>query len=365
MAKKQVADDALPESPVGKDDRWRSGRLLERVFAARGWLIGTGGLVLVALLPSMCDQLLGPSSDFELHRLSLIGIFIIAALAQNVLTGYAAQPSLGNAAFFGVSAYMLSWLTGDLNQPYWLGVLAAVLVSALLGVLVGSPALRISGAHLAVATLGLVITVGALLNLWDTTAGRQNYDLNNLPVALGDDHTLYVVVFAIVVILLFLTYHLLRSRVGRAWVAIRDNETAAEAFGINLTRYKLQAFVLSAAMTGLAGALYATWATTASSGMSSADQTIAFLAMIVVGGLGSLVGSVLGALFVGVLPLLLGQLPSPLTIGSFQVQVSTLTTGVYGLLLLLALIFFPGGLNSLGARVKSLTRRLNRQGGAA
>ena len=258
---------------------------------------------------------------------------------------------------------MLVWLTSDLNQPYWSGMLAAVLVSAVLGVIVGSPALRISGVHLAIATLGLVTIAGVLLNLWDTTAGRQSYDLTNLPVFLNDDHALYYFVFVIVAILLFLTYHLLRSRVGRAWVAIRDNETAAEAFGINLTKYKLQAFVISASMTGLAGALYATWATTAASSMSSADQTIAFLAMIVVGGLGSLTGSILGAIFVGFLPLLLGQLPSPLIIGSFQLQVSTLTTGIYGLLLLLALIFFPTGLSSLGMRGKNLLRRMSKQGG--
>lgn len=335
----------------------------KRLSARRGWLAALLGLLIVGLLPTIYDQIFGFSSGFELHRLSLIGIFVIAALAQNVLTGYAAQPSLGNAAFFGVSAYILTWLTSDLNQPYWVGILAAVVVSAILGIIIGGPALRISGAHLAIATLGLVMIAGALLNLWDTTAGRQNYDLNNLPDFLGDDHALYYFVFAIVVILLFLVYQLLRSRTGRAWIAMRDNETAAEAFGINLTKYKLQAFVISAVLTGLAGSLYATWATTASSSMSSLDQTIAFLAMIVVGGLGSITGSVLGAIFVGFLPLLLGQLPSPLTIGPLQLQVSTLISGIYGLLLLLALIFFPLGLNSLVERGGNLLRRLGKRGG--
>jgi branched-chain amino acid transport system permease protein len=363
MASKQTASPAAVKSSAEETSQRSAVSIGVRLYVWRGWLAGITGLFVVGLLPTIYDQIFGFSAGFELHRISLIGIFILAALAQNVLTGYAAQPSLGNAAFFGVSAYILTWLTSDLNQPYWLGILAAVLVSAILGVIVGSPALRISGAHLAVATLGLVVTVGALLNLWDTTAGRQNYDLSNLPALLSDDHALYYFVFVIVAILLFLTYHLLRSRVGRAWVAIRDNETAAEAFGINLSRYKLQAFVISAAMTGLAGALYATWATTAAPSMSSADQTIAFLAMIVVGGLGSLTGSILGAIFVGFLPLLLGQLPSPLALGSFQLQVSTLTTGIYGLLLLLALIFFPTGLSSLGARGKSVLRRINRRGG--
>ena len=335
-----------------------------RLYSWRVGLLSLVGLFILALIPTIYDQIFSFSSGFELHNsVTMIGILAIAALAQNVLTGYAAQPSLGNAAFFGVSAYLLTWLTSDLNQPYWLGILLAVLASALLGIIVGGPALRISGVYLAIVTLGLVMIAGALLNLWDTTAGRQNYDLTKVPNLLNDDHALYYFVVVILILVIFLVYHLLRSRVGRAWVAIRDNETAAEAFGINLTSYKLQAFVISAAMTGLAGALYATWATTASSSMSSLDQTIAFLTMIIVGGLGSITGSILGAIFVGFLPLWLGQLPSPLAVGSFQVQVSTLTTGTYGLLLLLALIFFPGGLSSLGQHGSNLWRHTGKRGG--
>ena len=324
-----------------------------------------GGLLLLFFLPGIYDQLFGSSANFQLHRITLIGILVIAALAQNILTGYAAQPSLGNAAFFGVGAYMLAWFTNDLNQPYWVGILAVVLVSAALGILVGGPALRISGVHLAIATLGLVFVAGSLLDLWDTTVGQQNYDLNNLPQLLTDDHTLYMTILIIVVLILFFCHHLLRSRVGRAWIAIRDNEAAAEAFGVHVTYYKLLAFVVSAILTGVAGALYATWATTASSTMSSADQTIAFLTMIVVGGLGSITGSVLGAIFVGFLPLLLGQLPNPLIVGPVQFQISTLTTGIYGLLLLLALIFFPTGLSSVFERGGTLIRRTMQRGDGA
>lgn len=321
------------------------------LLALRSWLVPLGGLVLLALLPLIFDQVFvaddGTSSaGLQLHRLTLISIFVIAALAQNILTGYAAQPSLGNAAFFGVGAYMLAWITNDLNQPYLVGIIVALLVCAVLGIIVGGPALRISGAYLAIVTLGLVSVTGSLLDLWDTTAGRQNYELNTLPDLLTDDHSLYFTVLLVVATIIFFGYHLLRSRVGRAWIAIRDNEAAAEAFGVDLTWYKLLAFVVSAVLTGLAGALYATWASTATATMSSADQTIAFLAMIVVGGLGSIVGSVLGALFVGFLPILLGQLPNTVAVGPMQLQVSTLTTGLYGLLLLLALIFFPTGLSS-------------------
>jgi branched-chain amino acid transport system permease protein len=322
-------------------------------------------LALLAFAPVGADQLFGESAGFQLHRVSLVGILVIAAFAQNVLTGYAAQPSLGNAAFFGVGAYLLAWLTNDQGQPYLVGILAAVVASALLGALVCGPALRLSGTYLAIATLGLVFITGSLLDLWDVTAGRQNYDLNLLPDVLLDDHVLYYIVLLVSVVLLFLGRNVLRSRVGRAWVAIRDSEVAAEAFGISLVRYKLLAFTVSATLTGLAGALYSTWATTASSSMSSADQTIAFLTMIIIGGLGSIAGSVLGAIFVGFLPLLLGQLPSPLTVGSAQIQVATLTTGIYGLLLLLALIFFPRGLSSIASRGGGLARRLSRKEGAA
>lgn len=321
-------------------------------------------VVLLTLLPPVYDAIFGFSSGFQLHRVSLIGIFVLAAFAQNVLTGYAAQPSLGNAAFFGIGAYALAWLTSDLGQPYWVGILAAIMVSAVLGIVVGGPALRVAGAYLAIATLGLVFVTVSLLDLWDTTAGRQSFDLTAIPSALADDHALYYIVLAAIVVLLALGANLLRSRVGRAWIAIRESEAAAEAFGVNLTRYKLLAFVVSAGLTGLAGALYATWATTASSSMSSADQTIAFLAMIIVGGLGSIPGSILGAVFVGFLPFLLGQLPSELTLGPARIQIATLTTGIYGLLLLLALIYFPSGLASIPQRGRALVRRLRGAGGA-
>lgn len=332
--------------------------------------LGRAPLIVVVLsalllLPALYDQMYGFSAGFELHRLSLIGIFVLASFAQNVLTGYAAQPSLGNAAFFGLGGYLLAWLAGDLGQPYWVAVLLAMVASAAVGVVVGGPALRISGAYLAIATLGLVFIAGALFDLWDTSASRQSYEIFNVPDLLADDHAVYFLVLAVVVAVLGIGMVLLRSRVGRAWVAIRDSESAALAFGVNTTYYKLLAFVVSAVLTGLAGALYAIWAQTASASMSSANQTIIFLAMIVVGGLGSIFGSVLGALFVGFLPLVLGQLPSPVQLGGLTLQVSTLTTGIYGLLLLLALIFFPSGLASIVERGRLLVGRVARRGGPA
>lgn len=332
---------------------WRHPQVLAAVIA----------LVVLVIIPPIYDSIFGFSAGFELHRLSLIGIFIIAALAQNILTGYAAQPSLGNAAFFGVGAYLLAWTSTDLHYPFIVCILIAMVAAAGLGVIVGGPALRVSGAYLAIATLGLVFVTQALLDFWDKTNSRQDYELTNLPDILQNDHALYYVLVGIVTVTILLSANLLRGRVGRAWMAIRDNESAAEAFGVNLTRYKLLAFVISATLTSLAGALYATWATTASSSTSSADLTIAFLAMIVVGGLGSIVGSVLGALFVGFLPLLLGQLPNVITAGPLTIQVTTLSTGIYGMLLLLTLIYFPNGLSSLVTRgQQALSRTLQRGG---
>lgn len=323
-----------------------------------------GALLLALLLPFLFDLAFGYSAGFQLHRISLIFIFALAALAQNILTGYAAQPSLGNAAFFGLGGYLVAWLAGDMGQPYWLAIILAMAASALVGVIVGGPALRISGAYLAIATIGLVSIAGALFDFWDTTVGRMSYDITTLPAALGDDHSLYYIIAALTIAAFAISAVLLRSRVGRAWIALRDSEAAALAFGVNVTYYKLLAFVLSAMLTGLAGSLYAIWAQTANSSMSSVDETIIFLAMIVVGGLGSLLGSVLGALFVGFLPLLLGQLPSPIALGSLNIQVSTLTSGIYGLLLLLALIFFPSGLASGRDALRALMARRTTKGAA-
>lgn len=353
-SRKAILNASPGDSPGAAQSRTPFVARLLSSRLARTALVALVGGALLALLPTLFETLFGFSANFQLHRVTLILLFVLASFAQNVLTGYAAQPSLGNAAFFGIGGYLLAWLGGDLGWPYWVAILAAIIVSAVMGILVGGPALRVSGAYLAIATIGLVFIAGAIFDLWDTAASRQSYDINNLPDALADDRTLYFLALAIVVVVLFLGGFLLRSRVGRAWVALRDSEPAALAFGINATYYKLLAFVVSAGLTGLAGALYATWAATASGSMSSVDQTIVFLAMIVVGGLGSITGSVLGALFVGALPLLLGQLPSPINAGPLSLQVSTLTTGVYGLLLLLTLILFPAGLASLIERGRGL-----------
>src|SRR5260370_5232260 len=160
MASEQTSGQELAALNSTGTQSKRKANLVQRLYSWRGWLASLVGLLILGLIPTIYDQIFGFSGGFELHRVSLIGIFIIAALAQNILTGYAAQPSLGNAAFFGVGAYLLTWLTSDLGQPYWVGILVAVLASGILGVIVGGPALRISGAHLAVATLGLVTIVG-------------------------------------------------------------------------------------------------------------------------------------------------------------------------------------------------------------
>lgn len=363
VSRSAPASETKPEPDTPESALKPRSRLVSMFTRRRaGWITAVVAAIIALTLPFIFDMLFGFSADFQLHRMSLIGIFALAALAQNILTGYAAQPSLGNAAFFGLGGYLVAWIAGDLGYPFWLAILIAMAASAVVGVIVGGPALRISGAYLAIATLGLVFIAGALLDFWDTTVGRMSYDINNLPDALGNDRPLYYIVLVVTLVVFALGAVLLRSRVGRAWIAIRDSESAAESFGVNATYYKLLAFVVSAALTGLAGSLYAIWAQTANSSMSSVDETIVFLSMIVVGGLGSIPGSVLGALFVGFLPLLLGQLPSPINAGPLSIQVSTLTTGIYGLLLLMALIFFPAGLASVGGPLKALAGRFAREG---
>ena len=143
MTQKPAMDQGIAPIATAQPESHRK----DSLFRQRGWLVSIPGIFLLILLPMLYNQIFGFSSGYQLHSISLIGIFILAALAQNILTGYAALPALGNAAFFGVSAYILTWLSSDLGQPYWVAILVAVLVSAILGVIVGGPALRISGAH--------------------------------------------------------------------------------------------------------------------------------------------------------------------------------------------------------------------------
>lgn len=297
-------------------------------------------LVLAALLGSAAlPQVLSP---YDTGLLSLALIYSIAAMGQTVLTGTANQPSVGNSAFMLIGAYASASLTNDLHLPLPLAAALAVGIAAMIGLVVGLPTLRIGGVYLAVATIALVFVVQEILTEWDTVAGR-----NGLPVTrpqwLGTDRGLYYASLLTAAVITVLLWNLLRSRIGRGWLAIRESETAATAVGIRPSLYKTLAFSVSAATTACAGVLLAQYDSGVTASAFGLPVSLTILSMAVIGGLGSLPGAYVGALLITLLPNLLGALPA--SIGSFQIHSSA--TLISALLLLLTLAFVPEGLWSV------------------
>jgi branched-chain amino acid transport system permease protein len=304
----------------------------------------TGGLVLaLALVP------LFVRSDYLLNLFDLAGIYAIAVMGLGILLGFAGQMSLAQAAFFGIGAYASAWFTTHLGWPVWPAMALAVGSSALVGLAVGYPCLRLSGHYLALATIGFgIITQLVLINWRDVTNGSDG--ISGIPAPVLGPWTLesygayYYLVLAAVLLAAYVAWRIKTTRVGRALEAIRENELAARATGIDATRYKIVAFVLSGAYAGLAGSLLAHSIKFVSPDSYSFDQSVVFLVMLILGGSSSIGGAVLGAVLLTFLPEVLRPLK-----GSYIM--------VYGAAVVVMVIFMPQGLMGL---IETLRARLRR-----
>jgi branched-chain amino acid transport system permease protein len=280
-------------------------------------------------------------STYRLGLLALVAVYTLAALAQNLLTGYGGIPSLGNVAFFAISAYTTGSLIVINHAPIAAAMAAGVVSAGLLGLIVGVPALRISGMHLAIVTVALVFVAQEVMLQWDQAHSQISAGITvATPPPLLQDRGLYLTAVLVSVVGYLLVWNMLRSRSGRAIVALGQNPIAAAAAGVNVTLYRLIAFVLSGLLTGVAGAVYLYYGQTITPPTFSLDLSLAFLTMIIVGGRNSLGGSVLGGLIIGLLPQALALLPA--TIG--RIDVSSSTSAIYAVLLLLTLRLFPDGI---------------------
>ena len=271
-------------------------------------------------------------------------VYILVALGLNLLTGYAGQVSLGHAAFFAIGAYTAAILAEALQWPFVLCVVAAALFSAVVGYLLGLPCLRLSGLYLAMATLGFTLIVQEmLLQLSVITHGSEGMSVPKASIlgfAFDSDYRKYYLLCGVTVGMLILARNLVRGRTGRALLAIRENERAAEAMGVNLAQYKTIAFAISAFYTGLAGALSAFLVGFLDPQEFSFFLSIQFITIIILGGLASLLGSVLGAGFLIILPELLAGL-------------DVWQALVYGVIMVLTIIFMPFGLSGAIRRYAS------------
>ncbi|KQS68889.1 branched-chain amino acid ABC transporter permease [Modestobacter sp. Leaf380] len=340
---------------------------------------GGAVLVLVALaLPLVL-------SDFWLQTGLFVMAAAIGAVGLTLLVGVAGQLSLGHAAFAAIGAYVYAYTTGEtttsvtgLGLPPVLGLVLAVGVAALVGAAFSPVAGRLRGIYLGLATLGLVFVVRHLLvNLSDWTGGFtgrsvesfalggfsfSNRDPDYLAVA-GVEfeglHRLWYLFLVLAVAACWLASNLRAGRTGRAWANVRDSETAAAAMGVGVAQVKASAFVVSSGYAGLAGAMLALAYGRVAPDVFGLTASVDFLVMIVLGGLGSVTGAVVGALFVTALPLVLAQYSSALPFlaapGSGGLDPSTASRIVYGLAIIAVLVFLRGGLAGAARRLRQRT----------
>ncbi len=262
-----------------------------------------GAVVALALLPAALDS----------HAMALVNLMVLAsigAIGLNLLVGYTGQVSLGQGAFMMVGSYTAALVTLRLDAPFWVGLPAGGAVAALVGTFFGIPSLRIKGLYLAIATLAAQFIIEWTINhsTW-ISGGVQSTLYVPTPTFFGweinSEYRRYFMLLPVAIIAYVAAMNLVRSRVGRAFIAVRDRDVAAEIIGVDIFRYKLLAFAVSSFYAGVAGALWTYYLKIANYEHFTLATSISYLAMIIIGGLGSVLGSVFGAVFITLLPIVL------------------------------------------------------------
>jgi branched-chain amino acid transport system permease protein len=302
------------------------------------------------------------ANAYMLYVANMIGFAIIAAVGLNLLTGFTGQISLGHAAFVGVGAYTSAILVTRLGFSFWLSIPFAGLVAALTGMIIGIPSLRVKGLYLCIATLAAQFIFEFIFIHWESmTKGITG--INIPPPHIGSlrfvtEKEFYWITLVFVVLGVGYARNLVRSRMGRAFVAIRDRDLSAEIIGINLFRYKLSAFAISSFYAGVAGALWVTFLKVVTPDHFPFILSIHYLAMIIVGGLGSILGSIFGAIFMTLIPEVLNYLSEIVKMHSpgYEEIFVPMKEVIFGLLIVLFLVFEPRGLAEIWNRIKSFFR---------
>ncbi len=282
----------------------------------------------------------------------------IGSLSLMLLTGYAGLISLGHAGLLCAGAFTAGILFKEFNTPIWLTLPAAAVVGALLGVIFGLPSLRLRGLYLAVSTLALHFIVVYVGGEYETKRGFSTGISVDAPRIFGYEiyggRAWYYILLVFAALTLWLCVNLLRSRTGRAWRAIKAHETVAEALGINVAAYKLLAFVISSAIAAVAGALFAYYRSFVSVEAFSLFLTIQYVAMVIIGGMGSLLGALLGAFFVTIFPYAIEaallKLPNA---QSYAGVLFAVNYAAFGLVMILFLVFEPLGLVGIWHRIQT------------
>lgn len=323
------------------------------------WTVAAIVVVMFAVLPWSVHE-------YYLSLVNLAAIAVVGALGLNLLVGYTGQISIGHGAFMSVGAYTAANLAVRLGFPFWLCLPLGGLAAAGVGAVVGIPSLRIKGLYLAIATLAGQLIIEWLINhvTWISGGAQASIEVPRPELfgrVIDSQREMYFLLMVFVVLAVTATLNLVRSRVGRALVAIRDHDVAAQLIGIDIFRYKLLAFAVSSFYAGVTGVLYTYYLGIANYEQFQITTSIDYLAMIIIGGLGSVLGSIFGAVFVTLLPIVIrwvmeafgGLLFSPQAVLNI---IPNLRLIVFGALIILFLVVEPEGLDRLWRNIRNYFR---------
>jgi branched-chain amino acid transport system permease protein len=318
---------------------------------------GIGIVLLLAVVPLL-------ASSYMMYIINMIGIYSIAAIGLNILIGFTGQISLGHGAFFGVGAYAGAIFATALHLPMVISIPAAGLITAGIGMIFGIPSGRLKGLYLTIATLaGQFIIEYALIHWESLTKGTMGITLppaGFLGVPVQGDLAFYYIIFTALAGMIWFAVNLMRTRYGRAFIAIRDNDRAAEGMGIPIFRYKLLAFGISSFYAGFAGALWSFYMGSITAEPFNLGLSVEYIAMVIIGGLGSISGSVFGAVFMTVLNEVLRFMTDTLMnsgiVSQSGLNVAPLREFVFGLAIVLFILFESRGLAELWRIVRSSFR---------
>ena len=310
-------------------------------------------ILLVFLLFPFC---LFKYTKYILFMVNMAAIGVIGASGLNILTGYTGLISLGQAAFMGVGAYTVAILTTRLGLPFWITLPAAGLVTTLVGIISGTPSLRLKGFYLAMATLASEFLLEYVFKNWESlTMGVQGIFITPpqlFGIYLNNDRVFYFLAVALAFLAVVATRNLFRTDMGRSFIAIRDRDIAAQLMGINVFKYKLISFAISSFYAGVAGGLWCYYMTIINPEAFQLNISIDYVAMIIVGGMGTITGAVYGSLFVVLLPEIIQRVMEALQpILHIDYTFVAFKQIIFGFFIIIFLVFEPKGLAEIISRI--------------